>query len=151
MTVINPEAIGDADQNPIVDLSGHPELIAAVQANAQLIAPTQAQIERSRSADEFAARYPGSDTHLDDLSEYDDRTPPTRRQLREWRDAAIERALLAADDELERLRALLAEALNGWEPNARSHCTNGDRPGCTYEACDCVYDIARIRREAGLS
>ena len=53
--------------------------------------------------------------------------------------------------EVERLRALLAEALNEWEPNARSHCTNGDRPGCTYEDCDCVYDIARIRREAGLS
>ena len=76
-----------------------------------------------------------------------------RDRLREMKATIVHEQARAVilQGEVERLRALLAEALNEWEPNARSHCTNGDRPGCTYEDCDCVYDIARIRREAGLS
>jgi hypothetical protein len=66
------------------------------------------------------------------------------------RESALEADLIEVNADRDRLRDLLAEALDAWAPDARSACTNGDRPSCTYVDCGCVQDIDRIRREAGL-
>lgn len=53
--------------------------------------------------------------------------------------------------EVERLRGLLAEALDGWERLARNECLHGIARACEAPGCDCVRDIDPIRREAGMS